>query len=140
MAQRTFRAQVKGFADLSKKDMRYVATAAIQDVVAAAQSPQVGFDRRTGPPEQGKIPVVSGDLRKSLVSSLAGGAVVEGIESYAAVIPGYELGDSMSFGWTKEYALPVELGRGGKKGAHYVGANAAKFSAFVARRVAEVRK
>lgn len=149
MAKGKFAAKVKGFAKLTKRNMRYVAVNSIQDVMEAAQTPQPSVKQTGGSFEEGKIPVDDADLINSLVSSADGGVGVEGAASYTVVISGMEIGDSLKFEWTQEYAMRIEAGFTGtdakgrqynQPGRHFVGANAARFQEFVEARVREVKK
>jgi hypothetical protein len=144
-----FTADVRRFADLTRKNMRYVAAEAIQDVVEAAQTPQPSVKRTGGTFIEGKIPVDTADLINSLVSGINGSGGAEGAASYSVAIAGFELGDTLTFEWTQPYALRIEQGFVGtdsegrqfnQAGRHFVGANAARFSDFVEARVAEVRR
>lgn len=142
---KSFTAQIRNFAKLSKRNMRYVAAASIQDVVEAAQTPQVGISKGATSFVEGKIPVAEGDLINSL--SVDGGS--PGAESYVTAIAGFDIGDTMHFAWTEPYAMRIEAGFTGvdslgreynQAGRHFVGANAARFSDFVKDRVKEVRR
>ena len=146
---KTFAAQLQDFASLTKKNIRYVATNAISDVVEAAQVPQIGVARTGGTFVEGKIPVVSGELRKSLISGANGSFGPKSEDSYAVALAGYEIGDYMRFGWTADYAHRIEMGFTGtdalgrnynQAGRHFIGANAARFSQFVEKYAREVRK
>lgn len=141
---KSFSASIKGFRDLTVRNMRYVAAESIQDVLEAAQTPQLGMSKGATSFVEGKIPVADADLINSL--SVDGGTPNK--ESYVTAIAGYELGDNMQFAWTSEYAYRIELGFTGSDalgrqynvpGRHFVGKNAARFSEFVAARVAEVQ-
>lgn len=138
---KTFAASVAAFRDLTAKNMKYVAASAIQDVVAAAQTPQPSVERTGGSFEIGKIPVKSSEL----INSLSVDGQGQGELSYVVAIAGFEIGDKMQFEWTSGHALPIEAGWTAPNGTqvpgrHFVGANAARFSEFVDARVAEVRK
>jgi hypothetical protein len=133
---KTFTAQVAAFRDLTLKNMRYVASQAIQDVLEAAQTPQVAMAQGAASVQPGKIPVDTSALINSL--SVDGGGT--GPDAYVAAVAGFEVGDVMRFTWTAPYAMRIEVGWGTYPGAHFVGANAAKFPEFVGKRVAEVRK
>ena len=148
MATKTFSASLDQFAIKTAAKMKHVATQAIQDVVEAAQTPQVAITKGATSFEEGKIPVASGDLQNSLTSSANGAGGTAGATSYEAVITGYELGDVLQFAWTMEYAMRIELGFVGtdslgrtynQAGRHFVGQNAAEFARFVAERAAEVK-
>lgn len=146
---KSFSAQMAGFAKKTKRNMRYVAAEAIQDVVEAAQTTQLGITRGATGFEEGKIPVgTTSDLVNSLISSIDGGISAEGAASYTTVISGMELGDRLTFAWTQEYAMRIEAGFTGEDalgrsynqpGRHFVGANAARFQDFVDVRVREVQ-
>lgn len=140
---KTFAAQIQDFADLTKRNMRHVAVEAIQDVMEAAQTPQLGITKGATSFVEGKIPVAEADLINSL--SVDGGEASS--DAYVTALAGYELGDNMRFTWTAEYAMRMEVGFTGidelgreynQPGRHYVGANAARFEEFVLLRAAEV--
>lgn len=137
---KTFRAQLEDFAKLTKQNMKYVAVNAIQDVMEAAQTPQPSAKRTGGSFEEGKIPVDTSALINSLVSGVNDSFGAPEKDSYVVVLAGYDLGDYMRFAWTAPYAINVEAGTSKMRGRHFVGKNAARFSEFVNRRVAEVRK
>lgn len=137
-----FAADVSQLIKKTEDRLRYVALMSIQDVVEAAQQPQLGLTKGATSFVEGKIPVAEGELRGSLVSSLMGGAAAVGPDSFAVVLSGYEVGDSMSFNWTARHSLPMELGftaRNGRQipGRFFVTRNAERFPSFVAARVAE---
>ena len=71
----------------------------------------------------GRMPVVTGNLRNSLMSSVAGGAMATGEESYVMVTASMKGGDLATFTWGNSeypYARPVNNGRNGRPGAHFV--------------------
>ena len=84
---------------------------ATQSVIAVAQ-----VSRDKG----GRMPVITGNLRNSLESSIAGGAKVDGEESYILVAGNMKGGDLATFTWTAEYAAAVNNGNRGRPGAHFV--------------------
>lgn len=149
MAPKTFAASLDQFAVRTAAKMKWVAEQAIQDVVEAAQTPQVGITVGATSFEEGKIPIgKTGDLQNSLVSGRNGSEAGMGASSYEVAIAGYELGDTLQFAWTMEYAMRIELGFNGtdslgrtynQAGRHFVGKNAEEFSTFVAKRAAEVK-
>lgn len=143
----TFAAQVAGFRNKTLKNLRYIAINAIQDVVEAAQTPQPGVGRTGGTFIEGKIPVDTGALIQSLVSSRNGGGGAKGELSYTTALAGLQIGDTMLFSWTMPYALRIEKGFTGtdsrgrtynQAGRHFVGKNSARFQEFVNKRVAEL--
>lgn len=146
---KSFSASVRAFADLTKKNMRYVASSAIQDVMEAAMTPQQSVEQTRGSFEIGKIPVRDADLINSLASSVNGVFGPESSDSYVTAIASYEIGDSMRFAWTAKHAMRIEAGFTGtdklgreynQAGRQFVGYNAARFSEFVSKRVNEVRR
>ena len=84
---------------------------ATQTVISVAQTPKS---------KGGRLPVDTGNLRNSLQSSVAGGAMGEGKESYIMVAGNMKGGDLATFTWTAEYAAAVNNGRNGRPGAHFV--------------------
>lgn len=139
---KSFKAQLDDFAKLTARNMRYVASEAIQDVMEAAQTPQLGMSKGATSFEVGKIPVAESDLINSLTSE-----GITGADSYTVAIAGFEIGDVMEFAWTEPYAARIEYGFTGTDklgreydvpGRHFVGENAAKFPEFVQARIAEV--
>ena len=146
---KTFHAQLQDFANLTKKNLRYVAVNSIQDTVEAAQTPQPSVKRTGGTFQEGKIPVDTAELINSLISGANGSFGPQSADSYAVALAGYDLGDYMRFGWTAPYARRIEMGFTGtdalgrnynQAGRHFIGANAARFSQFVEKYAREVRK
>jgi len=84
---------------------------ATQSVVAVAQQTKA---------KGGRMPVDTGNLRNSLQSSVAGGAMGEGASSYILAAAGMKGGDVATFTWTAEYAAAVNNGNNGRPGAHFV--------------------
>lgn len=137
---KSFTAQLDDIIGLTERNLRYVASEAIQDVAETMQTPQRGVTKG-GTFEVGKIPVAEADLINSL--SVDGGA--EGENSYVVAIAGYEVGDNMRFAYSADHALPMELGyttSTGKNvpGRFFVTKAAEKFPEFVKKRAAEVKK
>jgi hypothetical protein len=139
---RRFIADITRHRDMTEARMRAVFVDAVTDVLAAAQTSAQGITAG-GVRVEGRIPVVSGDLIKSLNSSLNGAAGTMGAGSYAVALAGLEIGDVARFEWTMEYALRIEHGFTGtdalgrtydQPGWHFVGHNAAKWPDFVAAR------
>jgi len=129
---KSFTAQLKDIEKMTVKNMRYVAAEAIQDVMEAAMTPSRGITEG-GTFEKGKIPVAESELIKSLTSN-----GIKGENSYTVAIAGFDIGDTLKFAWTADHALVQEVGNSKIRGRHFVGANARKFSEFVAKRAKEV--
>lgn len=143
----TFTAQLKAAEAKILDDLKEIATESIQDVMEAAQTPQVGMTKGNPSFEIGKIPVAEKELIDSLMSD-----GVEGKKSYVTAIAGFELGDTLTFEWTAPHAMMMELGFTVHSdsdedygfdvdvpGRHFVGFNAAKFSEFVAANEAKIK-
>jgi hypothetical protein len=120
----TFAADLRKFADLTKRDLRDVFRASVQDVVEDMQTPKA---------QGGRMPVDTGNLRGSLISGVNGSFGPPGPESYVLTIAGMEIGDVGRFGYgdTAKYAIHQELGSQGRAGNHFMGAAAAKWPQVV---------
>ena len=103
---------------------------ATQSVVAVAQ-----VSREKG----GRMPVITGNLRNSLQSSVAGGASGEGEESYIMVAGNMKGGDLATFTWTAEYAAAVNNGNRGRPGAHFVEGAVDEWPAIVRASIAKAK-
>ena len=135
---KSFTAQLSDIANLTQKNIEYVARSAISDVMERAQTAQDGFGRGATSFVEGRVPVDTSALINSLTVDGAKGA-----DSYAIAIAGLRIGDTMRFAWTAKYAMAMELGftaNNGRRipGRYFVSRNAERFSEFVKRRVAEV--
>lgn len=137
-----FVASLESFRDMTVARMRWVFVNAATDVLEAAQTGAQGITAG-GVLIEGRIPVVSGDLIKSLNSTIDGGAGVLGEASYAVALAGLEIGSTARFEWTMEYAARINFGFTGtdaagrtfnQPGWNFVGFNAAKWPEFVAAR------
>ena len=87
---------------------------ATQSVVAVAQQTKA---------KGGRMPVITGNLRNSLQSSIAGGASGEGESSHILVAPLMKGGDLATFTWGNDdvpYAAAVNNGNRGRPGEHFV--------------------
>ena len=103
---------------------------ATQSVVAVAQQTKA---------KGGRMPVDTGNLRNSLQSSVAGGAMGEGKESYIMVAGNMKGGDLATFTWTAEYAAAVNNGNRGRPGAHFVDGAADQWPAIVRASIAKAK-
>jgi len=113
MAKYTF-ATLDQWTKKTQKRIDAVLKDATQSVVAVAQVPR---------DKGGRMPVITGNLRNSLQSSIAGGASGEGAESHIMVAASMKGGDLATFTWGNSefpYARPVNNGRNGRPGAHFV--------------------
>ena len=84
---------------------------ATQSVVAVAQVTKA---------KGGRMPVDTGNLRNSLQSSVAGGAMSVGEASYVMAAAGMKGGDVATFTYTAAYSKAVNNGNNGRPGAHFV--------------------
>ena len=103
---------------------------ATQTVVAVAQTPKA---------KGGRMPVDTGNLRNSLMSSVAGGAAGQGEDSYIMAAAGIKGGDVATFTWTAEYAAAVNNGRNGRPGAHFVEGAVDQWPAIVRASIAKAK-
>ena len=112
---------------------------ATQSVVAVAQ-----VSRDKG----GRMPVITGNLRNSLQSSVAGGAMGEGASSYILAAAGMKGGDLATFTWTAEYARRINSGFTGadslgrnysQVGAHFVEVAVDQWPAIVRASIAKAK-
>lgn len=118
MAQ-MFAAQVADWVRESENVMEAVVKDAAQAMMHDATETVVGISRG-GAFQRGVIPVDTGFLAASLVSSASGGAMAKGQDSYVAAIAGMEFGDTVSFGWTADYAQHVHYGTSRMPGRFWV--------------------
>jgi len=112
---------------------------ATQSVVAVAQQTKA---------KGGRMPVDTGNLRNSLQSSVAGGAMGEGASSHILVAPLMKGGDLATFTWTAEYARRVNNGFTGEDslgrnysqvGAHFVEGAVDQWPAIVRASIAKAK-
>ena len=103
---------------------------ATQSVLAVAQQTKA---------KGGRMPVDTGNLRNSLQSSVAGGAMGEGASSYILAAAGMKGGDVATFTWTAEYAAAVNNGRNGRPGAHFVEGAVDQWPAIVRASIAKAK-
>ena len=87
----------------------------------------------------GRMPVITNNLRDSLESSIAGGAKVDGEESYILVAGNMTGGDVATFTWTAEYAAAVNNGNRGRPGAHFVEGAVDQWPAIVRASIAKAK-
>lgn len=140
---KSFTASLKDFETLTMKNVRFVASESIQDVLEAAQTPQQGITKGATSFVEGKIPVADSELINSLEINGAGGEAA--ITTY---IDGFQIGQVDTFSWTAPHALRMELGFTGtdelgreynQPGRFFVTRNAERFSEFVEANAKKVR-
>lgn len=125
-----FTAQIAAFAEDAKRKMELVVKQSAQDVGDLAQRPVA---------KGGNMPVDTGFLRNSLVAGLNGTTSLSGPDAYVLAIAGMELGDSVLFGWTANYARYVEYGTQGRAGRFFMLNAAQQWQAIVARNAEKAR-
>lgn len=142
--KKPFASQVGAATARIDRDMLRVSAAAIQDVMEAAQTPQVAISRGATSFVRGKIPVDTKELINSLVSHGTRGAA-----SYVSAIANLKIGMIMRFAWTAKYARRINYGFTGtdslgrnynQAGRFFLTDNALRFSEFVKKRSAEIFK
>ncbi len=129
MAQYTF-ATLDKWTRKSRNRIDAVLKDATQSVVAVAQVTKA---------KGGRMPVDTGNLRNSLLSSVAGGAMGQGESSYIMVAAGMKGGDLATFTWTAEYAAAVNNGNRGRPGAHFVEGAVDQWPAIVRASIAKAK-
>lgn len=135
---KTFTAQLKDIERDILKDLNFVASESIQDVLEGAQTPQQGVTAGGSGFVEGKIPVAEAELINSL--SVEG---VAGKDAYVVALADFKIGGVMRFEWTAPHAMPMEVGFTAENGTQvpgrfFVSTNAAKFSQFVEANVRKV--
>jgi hypothetical protein len=103
---------------------------AAQSAIAVAQKTKA---------KGGRMPVITGNLRNSLQSSVAGGASGQGEASYILVASNMKGGDLATFTWTAEYAAAVNNGNRGRPGAHFVEGAVDQWPAIVRASIAKAK-
>ena len=103
---------------------------ATQSVVAVAQVTKA---------KGGRMPVDTGNLRNSLLSSVSGGASGQGAESYIMAAAGMKGGDVATFTYTAAYSKAVNNGRNGRPGAHFVEGAVDQWPAIVRASIAKAK-
>jgi len=101
-----------------------------QEVVSVAQKPKA---------KGGRMPVDTGNLRNSLMSSIYGGASAQGPASHIMVAASLRGGDVATFTWTAKYARPVNDGNRGRPGAHFVEGAVEQWQAIVRASTAKAK-
>lgn len=119
-----------------------VIRSSIQEVCEIAQTPKA---------QGGNMPVDTGTLRNSFMSSLTGSTFLTGPESFVLILGQMKIGDSVEFGWgglASDYALRQNYGFVGEDslGREYNQAGnlfleraLAQFPAIVARQTARAK-
>jgi hypothetical protein len=128
---RKFVADVAAFADKTADQMLRVAKQSLQDTVRDAQTPVA---------QGGSMPVDTGFLRNSLVTSVRGSQAGEGSDSYVLGIATLQLGDAFQVAWVADYAIPRHYAVGvGQGGGMWRDKAAQKWSMAVAKNARMVR-
>ena len=104
-----FKAQVNQFADLTEKALTRVVVNALQELLSYITTSAPGVTAG-GTLIEGRFPVVSSDLIRSLVVELDGAQAGAGEGAQTVALANFELGAVIRFVWTSEYALRIELG------------------------------
>lgn len=98
---RNFSQQISDFVSKSKARTKAVIEESAKEVVTRAQRPAA---------EGGSMPVVTANLRNSLVVAISGNLVGKGGDSHITALARYKLGDEIFIGWTAAYARRMEYG------------------------------
>ena len=104
-----FKAQINAHADMTEKKLTRVVVGALQELLSHIQTSAPGVTAG-GTRIEGRFPVVSSDLIRSLVVELDGARAGAGQDAQTVALANYEVGQVIRFVWTSEYALRIELG------------------------------
>lgn len=130
------------WARATQERMNAVVRGSTQEVARIAQTPRA---------KGGRMPVDTGTLRNSFMSSLNGSTGLTGPESFVMIAAQMEAGDVAEFGWggaAKEYARRVNYGFSGQdklgrtynqQGAHFLEGATMQWPAIVAAEVAKAK-
>lgn len=116
---KTFAASVKDWADRTKAAQDDVLRSSVEDVMALASASQDSYKTRTGPAQQGLIPVDTGHLRNTIASELngAGEFAIDAENNVALTINDMQAGDYLHIAWTAAYAHRINSGFSGTDSA-----------------------
>lgn len=135
-------ANLDQWATKTKERMLAVVHNSVERVCEVAQTPIA---------QGGRMPVVTGTLRNSFMSSLNGEIGLAGPSSYTIIVAQMEIGDSAEFGWgglAKAYAARQNYGfvgvdNAGRKynqaGKHFLENAIGQFPAIVAEEIAKAK-
>lgn len=129
MARYSF-AQLDQWVTKAQARIDAVVKGSTQDVMAVAQTPKA---------KGGRMPVDTGNLRNSLLSSLSGGGQTGGGESFILIAGSMEGGDVASFRWSAEYAHFVNDGTTKMAGSFFVEGAVDQWQQIVSNNVRRAR-
>lgn len=139
MAKR-FSQQISDFVAKSEARTRAVMQESAKELVTRAQRPVA---------QGGSMPVVTGNLRNSLVVAINGVKIGEGGDSHMTAIAAYRVGDEIFVGWTANYARRMEYGFTGtdslgrnynQQGYHFLGLAVQKWQSIVLANVKSIER
>lgn len=109
---KTFAASVRDWADRTKAAQDDVLRSSVEDVMALASASQESYRTRSGPAQQGLIPVDTGHLRNTVASELNGGGAfaTDQKNDVTLTINQMSAGDYLHVAWTAEYARRINSG------------------------------
>lgn len=116
----SFEAQVRNWSEKAIRNAGLVVADAAQSVFEDMSERQPSVKVTGGSFEIGKVPVDTGLLINSMVTTLNGGLLGEGADAYIAGLAGFELGDSITHAFTQDYAPHVEYGTANMEGRFMV--------------------
>jgi len=135
----SFSAQVNTYVAETLERSTAVFKQSAQDVIEDAQAPRpsdaynvsVSKYNMGKSKKLGRMRVDTGFLRNSHVSGLNGSTSLSGADSYVLTIVKAKLGDSITGGWTAEYAEAREFGSGDVGADFFLRGAAQKWQQFV---------
>ena len=128
----SFSAQVNTYVAETIERTTAVFKQSAQDVIEDAQAPRPSDAYKVSKSKKlGRMRVDTGFLRNSHVSGLNGSTSLSGADSYVLTIAGAKLGDSITGGWTADYAIHREFGARGQAPDFFARGAAQKWQQFV---------
>lgn len=106
---KSFAAQVGAWTEKAKRNTRLVVADAAQGVFEDMSQRQPSI-KETGSFVVGKVPVDTGLLISSMFAQVNGATVGQGSDSYVAALAGMEMGDTVRFAFSQDYAQRIEYG------------------------------
>ena len=136
----SFTAQLRSIEKRNKAKMTAIARQSAQTVANAAQTPQKSVKETGGSFELGKLPVDTGNLRRSVVHTINGGGAAQGPDATSSVISRIKLGDLYSVRWTAEYAKAIDKGTAKIRARLFMTYHTERWPAIVGKVAAELAR
>ena len=129
----SFTAQLRGIEKKNAAKLTAIMRQSAQEVANAASTPQPSVKQTGGSFEIGKVPVDTGVLRNSQVTSINGGGAAQGPNAAPSVIGIAQLGSIINVRWTAEYARAIDKGTARIRARLFVTYHTERWAAIVGR-------